>query len=127
MTGVGSRLLHLPEVPMSPALRLRVFIHAACLISAFGSPARASNPTSGYVVPMKVDFLPDQAGATQVIIHGAFFFWLNGFNYTTPKCGYMYFACKQGDDVMMCRMQWNQIAAAIGNKQSCQGFGQNSV
>ena len=88
--------------------------------------ASASNPTSGYVVATKVEYFPDKANATSTIIHGAFFYWLNNFNYTTPKCGYMYFVCPQGQDVTMCRMQWSEIEARIG-QQVCMGFGQNNM
>jgi MYXO-CTERM domain-containing protein len=90
------------------------------------TPAFASNPTSSYVYPSMVDFMPDQLNATSVVIHGAFFFYTANFTYTAPACGKMYFACKNGEEAM-CRMQWNEIANAINNGQFCEGFGQWSM
>jgi MYXO-CTERM domain-containing protein len=90
------------------------------------TPAFASNPTSSYVYPSLVDFMPDQANATSVVIHGAFFFYTQNFAYTAPACGKMYFACKNGEEAM-CRMQWNEIANAVNNGQFCEGFGQWSM
>ena len=97
---------------MSPALRLRTLFFSALIVAAAGTTAHASNPTSTYVVPTKVEFFPDQANATKVVIHGAFFLWQNGGAYSAPKCGYMYLSCVPGQEAM-CRMQWNEIAAQI--------------
>ena len=98
---------------------------ASCLIAALAlfpsGPARASTPNAIYVFPSQVDFLPDQATATKVIIHGAFFFWQNGGTYSAPKCGYMYFTCPPGSEAM-CRMQWGEINNGISG-QFCDGFG----
>src|SRR5437588_598012 len=83
--------------------------------------ARAGAPSSVYVVPSRVDFQPDEASATKVLIHGAFFFWSGaGPTYTTPQCGYMYLACPQGSEVM-CRMQWEDIKNGVG-QPLCWGF-----
>src|SRR3989442_752122 len=91
----------------------------ACLFAP--RPAAASDPTAIYVHASRVDFFPDEATATRVAIHGAFFFWMNNGHYSAPKCGYMYFACSPGGETM-CRMQWSQINSDIG-KALCDGFG----
>ena len=83
--------------------------------------AHASAPTGVYVVPTRLDFSPDQATATRVVIHGAFFVMDKGGTYGTPSCGVMTFQCAAGSEAM-CRMQWNEIAGAIG-QQFCEGFG----
>jgi hypothetical protein len=95
----------------------------ACI--ALASPAFASSPMSIYVYPSRVEYLPDQANATQVVIHGAFFYYTQSFSYTSPACGKMFFACKPGEETM-CRMQWNEIATSVGG-QLCEGFGQQSM
>lgn len=94
------------------------------VLSLCGLPwlARASNPTSTYVVPTKLEFFPDEAKATSVVLHGGFFFYQTGGSYGTPACGYMYFQCPTGSETM-CRMQWADIKNAIGMPQ-CMGFGQ---
>lgn len=94
----------------------------ACLFAVLAAPlARASAPTAIYVYPSRVDFFPDQANATRVAIHGAFFFYQNGGAYSKPACGYMFFQCQPGMETM-CRMQWDEINKAIGG-QTCEGFG----
>ena len=88
---------------------------------ALAGIARASNPTSTYVVPSEVQFFPDEPSATKVVIYGAFFFLIANFDYTDPSCGYMSFSCVPGQEAM-CRMQWSEINKAIG-RPGCQGFG----
>ena len=95
--------------------------YALILLVAVGGAARASNPTSIYVYPSKLEFSPDEQNATKVVIHGAFFFNTGNGTYGAPKCGYMYFSCQPGQEAM-CRMQWQEIKAAIGGP-SCEGFG----
>ena len=106
-------------------LRRGSLVLAASLIAAAAAPARASSPCAIYVVPSQIDFFPDEANATSVAIHGAFFFWQNGGTYNAPACGYMYFACPRGSEAM-CRMQWQDIKAGIGGT-ACEGFGSQSV
>ncbi len=89
------------------------------------SPAWASNPAANYAVPSKLDFFPDEAKATSVVIHGSFFFYQNGGTYGAPSCGYMYFRCPVGSETM-CRMQWTDIKNAVGMPQ-CVGFGPQSM
>jgi hypothetical protein len=95
------------------------------MLLASAAPALASSPAANYVVPTKMEYFPDEATATKVLIHGAFFFWQNGGTYNQPACGYMYFACPAGQEAM-CRMQWTDIKNGIGGGQ-CDGFGQQSV
>lgn len=95
---------------------------SALTLAAVPSVASASSPTSSYVVPSKLEFFPDEAKATSVVIHGGFFFYQTGGSYGTPACGYMYFQCPAGSETM-CRMQWTDIKNAIGMPQ-CMGFGQ---
>ena len=111
----------------SPSSLLRKVAPLCSLLSiAASSPALASNPSATYVVPTKVELLPDAATANRAVIHGAFFFYQTGGSYGSPSCGYMYFQCPAGSEAM-CRMQWNDINAAIGMPQ-CMGFGpQNTV
>lgn len=87
--------------------------------------AHASSPVATYVVPSKLEFMPDEATATRVVIHGAFFFWQKDGTYNQPACGYMYFACPAGQE-KMCRMQWTELNNAIGLPQ-CEGFGQQMM
>lgn len=97
---------------------------SVCAIAAFlGAPvaAHASAPTSVYVVPSRVDFTPNEAAATSVVIHGAFFLMDKNGMYGSPNCGYMYFTCAAGSEAM-CRMQWSEIAMAIA-QPVCEGFG----
>jgi hypothetical protein len=100
---------------------LRTWCGVALLVAAAAGTAHASAPTSSYVYPSKVEYFPDKANATSVIIHGAFFFLDKNGAYGTPSCGYMYFACEGGSETM-CRMQWGEIEAGIGGSM-CQGFG----
>lgn len=106
----------------SASVLLARMILPATLLAGSLSSAWASSPVSTYVVPSQVQFIPDEASATKVIIHGAFFFWQNGGTYNQPACGYMYFSCQAGQEAM-CRMQWTEIKNAIGQQQ-CEGFGQ---
>jgi hypothetical protein len=101
------------------------FVLPALLLVGWSSPAAASSPVATYVVPSQVQFFPDEASATRVIIHGAFFFWQSGGTYNQPACGYMYFSCPVGQEAM-CRMQWGEIKSAIGLPQ-CEGFGQQNM
>ncbi|MSP61831.1 MAG: hypothetical protein EXR72_16155 [Myxococcales bacterium] len=88
---------------------------ACAALITVAAPAHASVPLSAFAVPSKVEFLPGQPTATHVVIHGAFFFYtgMGNLNYSSPKCGYMYFTCKPGEEAM-CRMQWNEIHQTIG-------------
>ena len=89
-------------------------------------PAHASNPSANYTVASKLEFFPDEAKATSIVIHGSFFFYQNGGTYGAPACGYMYFACPAGSETM-CRMQWADLKGSIGQPY-CMGFGaQNMV
>ena len=101
---------------------------ALALGSSLAAPplAHASSPMSTFVVPTRVDYFPDKASATSVAIHGAFLFWVDGQpTYSAPACGYLYFNCSgDGKTQTMCRMQWEQIEQAIGNRTTCTGFGQ---
>ncbi|MSP60679.1 MAG: hypothetical protein EXR72_10125 [Myxococcales bacterium] len=87
--------------------------------------AHASSPHAIFSVPRRVDFLPDEANATKVVLHGAFFFRNANNGYDSPSCGQMYFACQAGQEVM-CRMQWQDIKKAIG-LQECAGFGEYNM
>lgn len=103
-------------------LRTALAVAVAVTVSAVdGGVARASTPNAIYVYPSRVDLLPDEASATQVVIHGAFFFWMKDFSYGAPACGYMYFQCPAGSEAM-CRMQWKDIKNTIGGT-TCAGFG----
>jgi hypothetical protein len=109
---------------MNRSPRLRAPLALSLLVAA--APASASIPLSAYVAPTRVDFFPDQATATEVVIHGAFFFYLGGNPpYGAPKCGEMYFHCKPGEEAM-CRMQWNEVNKVIG-QGTCIGFGQQNM
>lgn len=103
----------------------RAAVLAFSIVAAAAAPARASSPCANYVVPSRMEFLPDEANATMVVIHGAFFFWQNGGNYSAPACGYMYFTCPPGSE-KMCRLQWQDIKAGIGGP-GCEGFGPQNV
>ena len=105
------------EAGMRSILRLVAF---AILLAAL--PAQASDPSSIYTVPTKVEILPDDATSTRVVISGSFFFLTTpmGFTYGEPQCGYMSFQCPPGKEVM-CRMQWLDIRK-IG-PAFCAGFG----
>ena len=103
-----------PTATLALALNLIAAGHCAT--------ARASLPTAVYTVPAKVELLPDEANATRVVLHGAFFFRNSGnTGYDAPACGYMYFQCQAGQEVM-CRMQWQDLKSAVG-QQYCAGFG----
>ncbi len=105
---------------------LRKVALGSWLLSMAAAPsAFASNPSATYVVPTKVELLPDAATANRVVIHGAFFFYQTGGSYGSPSCGYMYFQCPAGSEAM-CRMQWNDINTAIGMPQ-CMGFGPQNM
>jgi hypothetical protein len=86
-------------------------------------PAGASDPSSIYTVPSRVDLLPDDATGNRVVIAGSFFLLSAPMtmSYGEPKCGYMFFRCRPGQE-QMCRMQWLDIRNAIG-KGYCAGFG----
>ena len=91
-----------------------------------GAPsARASSPLSTWVVASKLDLLPNPQAATSVMIHGAFFFWSNGGQYTAPQCGFMYFTCPPGSEAL-CRMQWMDIVS-LTQSNLCAGFGQMNM
>ncbi|HRI50130.1 MAG TPA: hypothetical protein PLW65_08105 [Pseudomonadota bacterium] len=81
-------------------LLARYMLLPALLALGWSSPAAASSPVATYVVPSQVEYFPDEASATRVIIHGAFFFWQNGGTYNQPACGYMYFSCPAGQEAM---------------------------
>lgn len=98
---------------------------ATSLLGLLASPAGASQPSAMYSVPRQLDFFPDEASATRVVIHGAFFFYQTGGSYGAPSCGYMHFTCPAGSE-KMCRMQWADIKASIGQAQ-CVGFGPQSM
>jgi hypothetical protein len=114
---------------MSNRTRLCRAALLCCSLAAVAfSPAvtHASNPAAIYVVPSKLDYFPDEAKATSVAIHGAFFYYQTGGSYGAPACGYMYFGCPVGSEAM-CRLQWTDLKNAIGMPQ-CMGFGpQNMV
>src|SRR5262245_29230172 len=78
---------------------------------------RASTPNQFYVVASTIDLLPNPQAATRAIIHGAFFFWMDGGRYTAPQCGSMYFTCPPGSEAM-CRQQWKDIVD-IGLANGC--------
>ena len=109
----------------SPSRFAAACIAGLSLFSVEAAPAWASQPSAIYTVPSRVDFYPDEANATSVAIHGAFFFYQASGAYATPSCGYMYFACPAGSE-KMCRMQWADIKASIGQPQ-CVGFGPQST
>lgn len=106
----------------SSLCRTAMLALSALSMAVVPSVAVASSPTSSYVVPSKLEFFPDEAKATSVVIHGGFFFYQTGGSYGAPSCGYMYFQCPAGSETM-CRMQWTDIKNAIGMPQ-CMGFGQ---
>src|SRR6185369_9561856 len=92
----------------------------ACAGGVMGSAGtvEASDPFALYVVPSKVDLLPGDADATQVVIHGVFLqltapATTSGPVYTTPRCGKMYFQCPTGKEEL-CRLQWEDIRRAVG-------------
>ena len=107
----------------------RFALSGACLLGTLGA-AHASDPVGTYVVPTRVDLLPNDTTPTQVAIHGAFFqISANGSaTYGAPTCGMMYFACKAGDETL-CRMQWSEIGQRVTpTPTTCAGFGAlNSV
>jgi MYXO-CTERM domain-containing protein len=88
------------------------------------SSAHASDPVSIYVVPRQVE---QSAGSpARVTIHGAFVRLTSATTatYSAPQCGVMYFQCSPGDETL-CRMQWDELAAAAQTPSptSCAGFG----
>lgn len=105
--------------------RLAAVLATATLVSLTAPLALASQPSAVYTVPRQLDFFPDEANATRVVIHGAFFFYQSGGSYGAPGCGYMHYACPAGSE-KMCRMQWADIKASIGQAQ-CVGFGPQSM
>lgn len=105
--------------------RLPAAVLATTALLAHATPAPASQPSAVYTVPRQLDFFPDEANATRVVIHGAFFFYQSAGSYGAPGCGYMHYACPAGSE-KMCRMQWADIKASIGQPQ-CVGFGPQSM
>jgi hypothetical protein len=95
-------------------------------IAVVARPAAASNPVSFYTVPTKVELRPDEASATEVVIHGAFFALTTATTYGDPRCGVMYFKCAAGQEAM-CRMQWQDIRGYVANASTCAGFGTNNM
>ncbi len=91
---------------------------------AVAGTASASDPVGIVTSPRAMEFKPDEATATEVVIHGTFSFNKGGappaYTYSAPVCGYMYFKCPAGKEDI-CRMQWKEIKAAIGAAY-CSGF-----
>ena len=110
-------------IPFAARTRLRSLLLLASL--GVSSVAQASSPNAIYVVASRIDLMPDAKNATSAIIHGAFFFWMNGGAYSAPTCGYMYFSCPQGAEAM-CRQQWTDVATFSQNG-ACAGFGPINV
>jgi len=98
---------------------------AATGITAWTTEAHASSPMGVYARVDSVSFEPDKASATKVKINGVFAVHQggDGFNYTAPQAGYMYFECPAGKETE-CREQWGEIEGYAGNKTTCAGFGQ---
>jgi len=101
--------------------------HLALLLTILVAPvaARASDPLAVYTVPTRVDFLPAEANADKVVLHGACFFRQKDGRHGDPACGQMYFACKAGQEAM-CRMQWHEIKKNIG-ADWCTAFGDSEM
>ncbi len=93
-----------------------------------GTSALASTPNAIYVVAKRVDMIPNEANATEVVIYGNFTLYQGndaGAQYGEVTCGYMHFRCKSGEEAT-CRMQWSELKASIATP-ACKGIGQQSV
>ncbi len=91
--------------------------------------AEASFPAGVWTKADKVTMLPDEANATEVLIHGVFLVWSGtgpvGGQWGNPgfelaREGYMYFVCPPGREAT-CRLEWTDLQNSIG--RSCRGFG----
>jgi hypothetical protein len=102
---------------------MRPILRAIPVLLLLARPAAASDPSSIYTVPSKVEILPDDVTGTSVVIHGAFFFLSApmSFTYGQPRCGYMSFQCPAGKEAM-CRLQWQDLRKSMGSS-FCAGFG----
>lgn len=96
---------------------------------AIASTAQASTPHGAWAHVDKIELLPDEAGATKVVITGKFALTQGPgkgtWAYENPVAGYMYFQCAAGSEAD-CRLQWNDIKSTIGTT-TCAGFGQTDV
>jgi hypothetical protein len=99
----------------------------AAVVFLTGEPsARASTPVSIYTAASRVDMLPSDALASEVVIHGAFMFVNSSGGYSDAACGVMYFRCPSGSETM-CRMQWLDIRTMGTGTSQCAGFGAQNV
>ena len=87
---------------------------------------QASTPVSIYTAASRVEMLPNDATATEVVIHGAFMFVNSSGGYSDAVCGMMYFRCPPGSETM-CRMQWLDIRTMGTGSTQCAGFGAQNV
>ncbi|HXU03939.1 MAG TPA: hypothetical protein VN903_23415 [Polyangia bacterium] len=112
----------MPRVTHPVSIGLAAIVVAAL---AAARPAAASYPCATYVVPSLVELQPSDAGATRVVIHGAFIQLTSetAATYGNPKCGVMYFECVAGQEAM-CQMQWLELRDAVSaTPHFCEGFG----
>ncbi|HVT07445.1 MAG TPA: hypothetical protein VHO67_08300, partial [Polyangia bacterium] len=104
-------------------------ILAVISICAAGArPAWASDIQGALVRPTGVAFEPDGAHpetALRVRIQGVAAIAEPTGCYTAPACGYLYYACKPGEEAL-CREQWQEIAAAA-SAGHCVSFGARRV
>lgn len=102
--------------------RHAVALAVAVLVSLLSAGTRASTAVSIYTAAARVDMLPAESTATEVVIHGAFMFLDSSGNYSDAVCGTMYFRCPSGSETM-CRMQWLDIRSMGTASNQCAGFG----
>jgi len=97
---------------------------ALALLLSLGltSEANAGDLRPAYVLPTRVEYLPNELAATHVVLHGGFIAVTRPGNPGILGCGRMYFACQAGQEDL-CRSQWRKIEQGIGG-QYCQGFGE---
>jgi len=104
-----------------PSLFVVVFVSLAAEESG-----QASTPVSIYTAASRVEMLPGDTTATEVVIHGAFMFVNSSGGYSDAVCGMMYFRCPAGSETM-CRMQWLDIRNMGTGSTQCAGFGAQNV
>ena len=99
------------------------FLAAAAVTSTL-SVAEASFPTAAWVKPTKVEYSPDKATATNVVIHGTFMLWDAGKSiYVKPAVGFIHYVCPVGSEAT-CRMEWSELEAQITTAaDQCRGYG----
>jgi MYXO-CTERM domain-containing protein len=104
-------------------------IGVAALGLALAGTAEASTPHGAWAHVDKVELLPDEAGATKVVLTGKFALTQGPgkgvWAYENPVAGYMYFQCPSGSEAD-CRLQWSEIKGTVGTT-TCAGFGQSDV